>query len=157
MPNDEGRLAGIEEAALWHDGEAERIGRELNSPRSACNTTAMVEAIGDHESAAYFIRQLKGAQGPHTIAGLPSFVDSLRRRLKEKTGDAYVFAQIAVTVDGWRVYFSPNGPSMTFEAPFLAEAIEKAEDWLTRNELSEVNMTLGLTADGVLDEAQARR
>lgn len=93
----------------------------------------------------------------HTIAGLPSFVESLRRRLKEKTGDAYVFAQLAVTVDGWRVYFSPNGPAVTFEALLLEDAIAQAEAWLGRDELSEVNLTLGLTATGVLDEAQARR
>lgn len=96
-------------------------------------------------------------ESDHTIAGLPSFVSSLQNRLKAKTGDAYVFAQIAVTKDGWRVYFSPDGPSVAFEAPFLEEAVAKAEDWLTRDELSEVNLTLGLTAAGVLDEAQARR
>lgn len=93
----------------------------------------------------------------HTIAGLPSFVESLRHRLREKTGDAYAFAQIAVTVDGWRVYFSPNGPAATFEAPFLEDAIAQAEAWLGRDELSEVNLTLGLTAAGVLDEVGARR
>ena len=94
----------------------------------------------------------------HTIAGLPSFVESLRCRLLTKLGESYAFVQISATRDGWRLYFSPDGsPAITFEAPLFDEALAKAEEWLARDQLSEVNMTLGLTADGVLDEAQARR
>jgi hypothetical protein len=53
-----GRAAGIEEAAQWHDAEAERIGKLAAEPRNACAAVKMIEAVGDHENAAIFIREL---------------------------------------------------------------------------------------------------